>query len=307
MTVAAGLICGPVCSSITSAVVTGLASGDLGLALKAGLISMATATAFTAVGDLTGSLGLEGVLDPELGGHGPLAFLKEAHLFNIAGHAAVGCASSVASGGKCGPGALSGAVGSFAGPLLAEVGLQKNLIARATLGGLASVAGGGKFGNGAVTAAFGYLYNDIAVVYGHQIQGSLNLFGHIAIAVEGFGIFSFGNDTTLGSSATDYFERQSSIRDNTVVLISTTKEQDRSILAYLFGFNERNGVGYCDNCASRTANALNKAGLYGGGWAGACPIPAATCAMAQSNKGSTTYQVPRGSSNLPNLNRFNPQ
>ena len=100
LTVAAGTICGPVCSSITSAVVTGLSSGDLGLALKAGLISMATATAFTAVGDLTGSLGLEGVLDAKLGGHGPLGFLSEAHAFNIAGHAAVGCASSVASGGQ---------------------------------------------------------------------------------------------------------------------------------------------------------------------------------------------------------------
>ena len=160
LTVAAGLICGPVCSSITSAVVTGLASGDLGLALRAGFISMATAAAFTAVGDLTGSLGLEGILDPESGGHGPLAFLKEAHLFNIAGHAAVGCASSVASGGKCGPGALSGAIGSFSGPLLKGLSFGAGLVARATLGGLASMAGGGKFGNGAVTAAFGYLFND---------------------------------------------------------------------------------------------------------------------------------------------------
>ena len=158
LTVAAGLICGPVCSSITSAVVTGLASGDLGLALKAGLISMATAAAFTAVGDMTGAF--PGTLDKELLGHGPLEFMSEAHVFNIAGHAAVGCGSAVASGGKCGPGALSGAIGSFAGPMFHGLKSEAKLIATATVGGLASVAGGGKFGNGAVTAAFGYLYNE---------------------------------------------------------------------------------------------------------------------------------------------------
>ena len=159
LTVAAGMICGPVCSSITSAVVTGLASGDLGLALKAGFISMATAVAMNVVGDLTGSLGLQGTLDPALKGHGPLAFPSEAHVFNMAGHAAVGCASSVASGSKCGPGALSGAVGSFATPLAEGLSIEAGLAVTAAAGGLASVAGGGKFGNGAVTAAFGYLYN----------------------------------------------------------------------------------------------------------------------------------------------------
>ena len=163
LTVAAGLICGPVCSSITSAVVTGLASGDLGLAFKAGLISAATAAAFYGVGELTGNLGLQGVLNKDLGGHGPLGFLSEAHAFNIAGHAAVGCASSVASGGKCGAGALSGAVGSFATPLADGAGFEAGLVITSTAGGLASVAGGGKFGNGAVTAAFGYLYNRFAL------------------------------------------------------------------------------------------------------------------------------------------------
>jgi len=159
LTVAAGLVCGPVCSSITSAVVTGLASGDLGLALKAGFISAATAAAFYGIGELTGSLGLSGIMDPDLGGHGRLAFLSEAHAFNIAGHAAVGCASSVASGGKCGPGALSGAVASFSTSLANDLSFEAGLVVTTTAGGLASVAGGGKFGNGAVTAAFGYLYN----------------------------------------------------------------------------------------------------------------------------------------------------
>jgi hypothetical protein len=111
------------------------------------------------VGELTGGLGLSGVVDPVKLGHGPLEFLSEAHVFNMAAHAAVGCGSAVASGGECGPGALSGAVGSFTTPLADSAGFAGGLAITTTAGGLASVAGGGKFGNGAVTAAFGYLYN----------------------------------------------------------------------------------------------------------------------------------------------------
>jgi RHS repeat-associated protein len=99
---------GSACGAIASAIVTGITSGDLGKALRAGLISAVTAIAFYGIGELTGSLGLEGVIDPVRGGHGPLEFMSEAHIFNMAGHAAVGCGSAVASGGKCGPGALSG-------------------------------------------------------------------------------------------------------------------------------------------------------------------------------------------------------
>jgi len=142
----AGSLCAGAVATISSAVTTGLASGSLGQALRAGLITAATAAAFYGVGELTT--------------HNP-AFGTERFAANVIGHAAVGCGSAVASGGKCGPGALSGAAGAFSGPLLGEIGLQKNIIARATIGGLASVAGGGKFGNGAITAAFGYLFNEL--------------------------------------------------------------------------------------------------------------------------------------------------
>src|SRR5205085_9028569 len=94
-----------------------------------------------------------------LTGHGTLAFGSDTHLMNIAGHALVGCGSAVASGGRCGPGALAGAVGSFAGPLLRGLSFEVKLVATSVLCGLASVAGGGKFANGAVTGAFGYLFN----------------------------------------------------------------------------------------------------------------------------------------------------
>jgi hypothetical protein len=133
---------------VAAAVVTGISSGNLGQALRAGFVSAVTAFAFTTVGDLTA--------------HGALAFGSETHLLNVAGHALVGCGSAVASGGRCGPGALSGAVGSFAGPLLKGLNFGAKLVATSVLGGLASVAGGGKFANGAVTAAFGYLFNSLA-------------------------------------------------------------------------------------------------------------------------------------------------
>jgi hypothetical protein len=88
-----------------------------------------------------------------------LAPWSDAHLFNVAGHALVGCASAVMGGGRCGPGALSGAAGSFATPFMEGLGFTQGLVAHAVVGGLAPVAGGGNFVNGAVTAAFGYLFN----------------------------------------------------------------------------------------------------------------------------------------------------
>jgi RHS repeat-associated protein len=137
-------------------VATGLAGGNLGQVLKAGLIAGVTAFAFNAVGDLTD--------------HNP-AFGSPTYAENITGHALVGCASSAASGGSCGSGALSGAVGSALSPLtanvfpMAQTDFDQRIggtIFQATAGGLASVAGGGNFANGAVTAAFGYLFNSQA-------------------------------------------------------------------------------------------------------------------------------------------------
>ncbi len=77
---------------------------------------------------------------------------------NAAGRALVGCGSAVASGGKCGPGALAGGVTALASPLTNGRGFV-GLVMSSTVGGLASVAGGGKFANGAVTGAFAYLFS----------------------------------------------------------------------------------------------------------------------------------------------------
>jgi RHS repeat-associated protein len=152
--IAAAAICtpmglGPVCGALAAAFVTGITSGDLGLALRAGFIAAVTAAAFSFVGTATAGN----------------------YVANVAGHAAVGCVSAVASGGKCKSGALSAGLSSAAAPLIGDAfrnartdmgEMLGGTAASALLGGLGSVAGGGKFGNGAVTGAFGYLFNKLA-------------------------------------------------------------------------------------------------------------------------------------------------
>jgi len=148
---------GPVGAALAAVVVGGLSGGKLGDILRAGAIAGATAFAFNVVGDITG--------------HQP-SFGTPAYAANVAGHAGVGCVAAVASGGQCGPGALSGAASAAAAPLVnvAFQHPQSNTVdfiggtaASGLVGGLASVAGGGKFENGAVTGAFGYMFNQSAL------------------------------------------------------------------------------------------------------------------------------------------------
>jgi hypothetical protein len=122
------------------------AGGSVGSAFKAWGVTFATGMAFEFVG------------------HGSFKSLH-AGVGNVAGHAVVGCVSSVASGGDCRSGALSAAVGSA----WSQWGYQfdtsqvaANTAMHAIVGGTASVVGGGKFENGAKTAAFGYLFNQMS-------------------------------------------------------------------------------------------------------------------------------------------------
>lgn len=80
---------------------------------------------------------------------------------NVVAHAAVGCASTMASGGSCRSGAIAAAAGSALSAYKITSGLpfEANLIAHAAAGGIGSELGGGKFTNGAVMASFGYLFN----------------------------------------------------------------------------------------------------------------------------------------------------
>jgi RHS repeat-associated protein len=160
-----GAACGPPCAALASAFVVGVTSGDLGLAIRAGITSFLTAAAFNAVGNFT-----DVINGTPVGSHAYFDFGTDAHLFNIAGHALVGCLSAVVGGAKCGPGALAAGVGALASPILGKAfpypktnpsDLFGGTVASAIVGGLASAAGGGTFANGAVTAAFGYLFNSL--------------------------------------------------------------------------------------------------------------------------------------------------
>ncbi len=107
------VVCAVTAAFFTTTAVAGLTAGNFSLGLKAGLIAAATAVAFWEVGNLTSAIAAEG-----LG--------LEAQAFNVAAHAAVGCASAVASGGKCGPSALAGGVTSAAGPVINGYGFSQS-------------------------------------------------------------------------------------------------------------------------------------------------------------------------------------
>jgi RHS repeat-associated protein len=134
----------------------GASSGQIG---TAGIVAGLSALAFSAVGSETGfhDANLSTVADkPEL------------FLANVAGHAAIGCASAAAQGGSCQSGALSGAAGAAIAPVLGELGrgtwqTVAGTAISAAVGGGAAVLGGGKFENGAMTAAMGYLFNAFGV------------------------------------------------------------------------------------------------------------------------------------------------
>jgi hypothetical protein len=156
-----GLAGAVLAAAASAAIVTGLSGGKLADILKAAVVAGVTAFAFAEIGTLTN---FHGVALSQLNASNISNFAA-----NIAGHAAIGCLSAVASGGKCEAGAISAAAGAAAAPLVLEATSDASTNATVqklegsaisgVVGGLASLAGGGKFEDGAVTAAFGYLFN----------------------------------------------------------------------------------------------------------------------------------------------------
>jgi RHS repeat-associated protein len=163
VTISLAIIGGPPAAAAYSGVRTTYETGSLIQGLKAAAISYGTARAFNAVGGM------------DLGGAGSPG--------SIAAHAAVGCASSVASGGSCQSGALSAGFSELATPYVKLGSLAANVAARAVIGGTTSVLGGGKFENGAVTAAFGYLFNELSHAARARIIGAGAFLGGTAGAV----------------------------------------------------------------------------------------------------------------------------
>jgi hypothetical protein len=134
---------------------------------------------------------------------------------------------------------LSAGVSAFAGHVLPELGLQRNVVVRAAIGGLASVAGGGKFGNGAVTAAFGYLFNDLAhcvkqsaaaCLLGGTLLGSAALAGGPGTAAVGAAAGCVGSGLTVLSvcalSESSVGSRAGTAGDQYVVRAGIARPQD---------------------------------------------------------------------------------
>ncbi len=137
----------------------------LGYAANSALASASFSTLNAFVGGFAGGVaqtgnlqgGIQGLFNAEM--FYGVGFISDPGL-NIMGHALIGCVSSEMSGGKCGPGAMSGGFADAAGPIFQTQNFTEQLIAHSVIGGTASVLGGGKFANGAITGAYGYLYND---------------------------------------------------------------------------------------------------------------------------------------------------
>ena len=179
------IACAVTAALLSTAAVAGLASGNHGAALKAGLVAAATAVAFYEVGNLTNAVaGVDPANLPEGQAHIQPQFGTPEYAFNVVAHAAVACGSAVASGGKCGPSALAGGVTSAAGPVINGQGFVAGLVINTALGGGAAVLGGGKFENGAITSAFGYLFNYLAKIFNDDSFGGHTIERHVGKPIE---------------------------------------------------------------------------------------------------------------------------
>ena len=138
---------------------------------------------------------------------------------------------------------------------------------------------------------------DIMVITGGVRDGSPNIFGHVGTAVEGYGMASYGNSTPLGSSVADYLTSQGAVRNQQVTIIPTSALQDALAINFINQHPNKNDVGTLDNCAVRTNQLLNSAGVPTQG----IPFPGGTARDVQSLPGATTYFIPQNGPIPPGL------
>lgn len=146
------------CNGAGQAAWAGFSGASFEQAVKTGAIAGATSYAFQQIGSAYSVNGQPTyMVDGTITNYGQFAQV-------VALHGVVGCVSSVAGGGQCGPGALSA---SFSKAMIPVTGPMANsnpaagIFISAVVGGTASELGGGKFANGAMTASFGYLFNAV--------------------------------------------------------------------------------------------------------------------------------------------------
>lgn len=146
---------------------------------------------------------------------------------------------------------------------------------------------------------------DVVAITGGRREAT-NPFGHTAIGVTGAGVYSYGNNTPLGSSPLSYIDSQSQFRDQQVTIIPRTPQQDQAALDNLSGNGCRNCVGIFDNCAVRTDSALRASGVK----TNMSPFPGGVARDAMRAPGAIDYYIPKGGPIPPGLvdalRQFNP-
>jgi hypothetical protein len=108
--------------------------------------------------------------------------------------------------------------------------------------------------------------SSVAVVVGGATSG--NPFGHVALAIQGHGVFSFGTKTPMGSDLATYLRKQSEYRSSIVYVIPVTPDQAQTMANYMRSQESiplpdplSNNRAFVDTCAARTIGALMAAGF----------------------------------------------
>jgi RHS repeat-associated protein len=164
-------------------------------------------------------------------------------------------------------------------------------------------------------------HRDILVIESGPTEG--NPVGHTAVAITGYGVFSFGTKTALGSSTSEYVQKEVEKRDVQLYVIKTTPEQDKAAADALLKQDEKGAINvFPDNCATRSNVALDAAGVpragpgpdaEGGYAAVSVSIPGSAGQRAQGVTGSqpdgatALAPIPKGSTDLPaQVRQFEP-
>lgn len=108
-------------------------------------------------------------------------------------------------------------------------------------------------------------------------------------AVQGYGMSSYGNSTNLGSSVSDYLTGQSKMRNQQITIIPTTPAQDALARDFIAKHPGKNDVGILDNCAVRTNQLINAAGVP----TSEIPFPGGTARDVANLPRAKTYYIPQ--------------
>ena len=98
----------------------------------------------------------------------------------------------------------------------------------------------------------------VAVIFNGRTER--NPFGHSAIAFQNAGVYSFGNDTKIGTSLESYLKREAPRRDSWVFLLQADRSKVLSARTYLDSLAGTPVEVAPDNCARRTNEALRRLG-----------------------------------------------